>query len=257
MERLYWEPGRLGCRRVIDLCDDCRKKRPDPESHGLAPVMKGLRTKEVPLNDILNLFLRIAPARFPGRIFGPCLGAYIGEEAFAFLGHLVFSRYDFGQSNVTQPDVFFSGSDTILMVEIKIDAKSNLLQTAKYALLAGLEENHSGQRKRLLLCYLTPEQPFGRIWGEGIGTPDDLAHAFRDYDPRRCGKPEIARMFEKHWAAYHAAASRLQFGFLTYKTFAARLLAERTTLDAAAFGDETLVRLIDGMHDELTARGLA
>jgi hypothetical protein len=140
MERLYWQPNRLGCRRIVQLCDTCRKSKPDAAAHGWMPVKTKLKRDEVPLNDILNLFLRIAPARLPSRLFGPCFGADMNSVPFAFVGHELQSHPSLGQANITQPDVFLSAEDTTLMIEIKINARSSRLQIAKYALLAGLEE---------------------------------------------------------------------------------------------------------------------
>lgn len=257
MERLYWEPKRLGCRRIVQLCDHCRKAKPDANLHGWGRIRERLARNEVPLNDLFNLFLRIAPARLPMRLFSPCFDLKGHGVALTFNGHKLQEKLSFGNDNVTQPDIFLSEIATTLMIEIKIDARSSLLQIAKYALLAGLEEQLGGSRKDLLLLYLTPAKPFSQIWADRKHrSRDDLLCALRDYDPRRCGKPLLARYFKDNFETYRSAADRLQIAFMTFTNLVDALHQERAKLMLANDGEETLARLIDGLVAELRDRGL-
>ena len=91
MTNLYWTPDKIGCRRIVELCDTCRKKRPARHLRSPDNVIGRLRRLEEPLNDILNLFLRIAPSRFPSTIFGPAFEPSF-EDEFEFLGQEVAGR---------------------------------------------------------------------------------------------------------------------------------------------------------------------
>jgi hypothetical protein len=257
MERLYWEPNRLGCRRIVQLCDICRQAKPDSNVHGWTRIRKKLARDEVPLNDLFNLFFRIAPARLPMRLFGPCLGLDGHGVALTFVGRELQEKLDFGSDNITQPDIFLGAGDTTLMIEMKVEARSSLLQVAKYALLAGLEEECSSSRKALLLVYLTPKKSFSQIWADGgIRSGDDLLPAFRCYDPRQCGKPRLVRYFKDKYETYRSAADRLQIGFMTYTQVVDALCQERARLNVENEGGETLVRLIDGLLCEIEERKL-
>jgi len=257
MERLYWDPRRLGCRRIIELCQDCQKKKPNSQVHGYGSVIARLQNSEVPFNDILNLFLRIAPARMSGRLFGSCFGITPFDEAFTFIGHGIQESLGLNHANITQQDVFLLGTETILMIEVKIAAKSSLLQLAKYALLAALEQQKSTVRKRPCLLYLTPTKPFPQIWSEKFKTSEDVLQAFLDYDPRRCGKPSLEKMFNRNFSGYRSTVERIEVRFMTYSALVQTLHRQRRELDATFFGDETLIRLIDGLAEAIESRKLA
>lgn len=256
MTNLYWDPKRIGCRRIIELCDACKRKRPDKHLRSPDTVIGRLKRLEEPLNDIFNVFLRIAPSRFPGRLFGSAFRSPI-DDRFVFLGQEIANRYGFGDANITQHDVFLAGKQTLLMVELKVGAATDLLQVAKYALLAALEEQESGRRERLLLVYLTPDKPFNRIWKEGFQNADELREALRRYDPTLTEKKTLAKIFAYHHDKVSDVIGRLEIGFMTYAGFANALNMERGLLDSDTMGDETLIRLIDGLHGELVSRDLA
>jgi hypothetical protein len=142
------------------------------------------------------------------------------------------------------------------MIEVKIDAVSSLLQVAKYALLAALKQRESGHRNRIWLLYLTPTKPFRKLWEEKFQTVEELMDATRNYDPRHCGRRTLENVFKKHYEDYCEAVGWMQIRFMTYTELSQSLQRQRATLDNADFGDETLVRLIDGLVAEIEERGL-
>ena len=256
MTNLYWAPDKIGCRRIIDLCESCQKKRPAKNLRSPDNVIGRLQRLEEPLNDIFNLFLRIAPGRFPCTIFGPAFTVPF-DERFEFLGQEIGDRYGFGNANITQQDVFLVGDQTLLMIELKVAAHTDLLQVAKYALLAALEERETGRRDQLLLLYLTPEKPFHKFWKEGFSNRGEMLEALRYYNPALTEKKLLAKVFTDHHQTVADVMGRMEIGFMTYEGLANILTIERDRLDPTTMGDETLIRLIDGLLAELRARNLA
>lgn len=133
---------------------------------------------------------------------------------------------------------------------------SSLLQIAKYALLAALKQRESGHRNRVWLLYLTPTKPFPKLWQEKFRTVEELKEAARNYDPRHCGKRTLETVFKKHYADYCETLGRMQIRFMTYTELIQSLQRQRAMLDIADIGDETLVRLIDGLVAEIEEHGL-
>jgi len=244
MTRLFWEPKRIECKSICG-----RRKEKE--------VINRLKRLEVPLNDIFNIFLRIAPSRFPGRLFSRAFDSPF-DERFEFFGLEVADRYGFGNENITQQDAFLVGDETLLMIELKIGAKTKLEQVEKYALLAALEESETGPRERLLLLYLTPKKRFHQIWEEKFNDREELKKALkrREYKPKSDTKRELDKIFPQHIEDVPNAMGRMEVGFMTYAELADALALEkkRTRLNPDAEGDETLTKLIDGLHCELMDR---
>jgi hypothetical protein len=95
------------------------------------------------------------------------------------------------------------------------------------------------------------------MWAERFQSHDELSYAFRDYDPRQCGKPLLVQHFKDHYDLYRSATDRLQIGFMTYSEIIDALRRERAAQNTATDGEETLARLIDGLISELEDRKVA
>lgn len=257
LDRYYWMPERLACMRKIDLCDDCKSKRGKtlPQEMRAASVIGRLKRQEVPLNDIFNLFFRIAPRRVPGWLF-PEVNAENANESYEVYGQEILDRYGAGVDNVTQQDLFFVGQRHLLAVELKIGAKSELMQIAKYALLFAMEEEQSGKRERLSLVYLTPDKPFEKVWREGFEDLQKLQHAAASYVPDLSRKPGLRKWFGKYADGTRDVLGRMSLSHTTYPQFGERVGQFRSELQPDRPGDETLINLIDGLLVELAQRNL-
>ena len=83
-----------------------------------------------------------------------------------------------------------------------------------------------------------------------------MSEALRRYNPAMTEKKFLARVFAEHHQAVADVIGRMEIGFMTYAELANILAAERDGLDPTTMGDETLIRLIDGLYAELSARNL-
>jgi hypothetical protein len=113
-------------------------------------VWAALRQREVPLNHLLNLFFRLAPADLVADLLGAALpGRASGApEMLGLSGHPI--------TGACQPDFAFACGGDLVFIEMKVRAKLSVEQVVKYA-LAGAALRPDG---RLGLICLGPEKLF-------------------------------------------------------------------------------------------------
>lgn len=254
IREFFWSPDWLGCMRIRDLCPDCRNRRPSMEKFSEIEVLSQLRRREETLNHVINIFFQLLPDQVTSRLLSAPFATSI-SDTFEVIGTEAQDRYGF-RSNVTQQDLFLVAPANIFCVELKLGARSDLMQVAKYALLCALEEDLTGRRGSLRLVYLAPDQPFHRLWKEKFSNSRELEKALGGFDPAISAKKSLRPVFEENARSVKDVMARLQIGFLSYSQFAEALEAEKADLDEQVPAEQTLLRLIDGMLTEMVARNL-
>lgn len=255
MRQLYWEPKELGCKRIIELCADCQKKKPSKELRSELLVIDQLKRREVSLNNVMNIFFSILPSRITSRIFGTVFEHTIADE-FTLLDRGAFGdRYGLN-FNAAQQDLLFVGNKSFLCVEMKLGTKSKLLQVAKYALQCALEEQLSGKKAAINFVLLAPEKPFSLLWEEAFEDTNSLVEAAHYFDPATIKKKQLRALFESQYEVVERILKQMHFTTMGYQKLGEMLSVESNKLDRTHESDEALFRLINGMITELSDRHL-
>jgi len=236
LEFFYWEPQHLG-----------RKKHEASRFKTLKEVQDHLRLMEVTLNHQIKQFFALAPKSFRNRLFGRALKTTVSGE-FVLVGSELDREYSL--SNATQPDFLFTAPDATVSVEMKIEAKSNVSQVLKYALLGLAVEQQDKCRRKHHLIFLGVGG-FGDLWKERFRSLGELKQVLETKKESFLdGRPERLRAER---ARYEEIVSTLSIGFLSYGAFADLLRTERDSLDDS-MGAQVYRNLIDGMLHELNER---
>ncbi len=219
---------------------DAQKRRTVPEA------VKRLKRLETPFNHLFSIFFRLAPQELIGRIVS---AAFPGIEAINDLesiGREADRRFDL--RNATQPDLLFVVGDTIVCVEMKVDAKTDAEQIFKHAeLFAHLDPQVA---KRHLLIFWGPKD-FAALWsGKGVtlAGAKELAIAFARDLPKKLS----AKSLVKKIPDVEAAVANVQLGYLSYGEV--RRLLEDAARQASS-PDGVYQRLLEGMATEIADRG--
>lgn len=146
MEFYYWEPQHIG-----------KKKNPqNPKT--IEQIHEKLRAKEVPLNHLLNIYLKLLSNGALSSLFSDYLPSQPKE--FILEGRDIVDRYkaiypDF--VNFSQPDVFLSSDSHNVFIELKVGSKTSMEQYLKYLFLHCLDERFHRRMKELVIIYSAPK----------------------------------------------------------------------------------------------------
>ena len=239
LEFFYWEPQHLG-----------RKKHADSKLDSIVKVREHLRVMEVTLNHHFSQFLSLAPHEFRRQLFQRIFSSPF-EGDYRMHGRGVEEAY--GLRQATQPDLFFTSTDNVVSLEMKLGAKSSIEQVIKYALLGLADEIACGREKNHYLAFLAPGA-FSSLWKEGwsdVGQLTSMLH-----------KADIAAFLEKQPNEFRMRSSRLRrivetvkLGHITYREVTEFL--QGIAPSATSGGAEVYRNLIDGLVGELKLRKLA
>lgn len=195
-----------------------------------------LRSQEVPLNYLLNVFLRIAPATLRRE----CLAPFGIDLADPGLSSLKLKAPELSLPFI-QPDVQLESGLSRVLIELKLDARLNIDQIRKYVRLHSDINLRSGVAKRAYVLFLVKKRPL-RIHGP-IGNLELV-------EPSVIG----SRLKE----ALHLHADEMTFGMATWSAFAQGL---RANLDHRqgnqTEADEMLGTLVGDLLADLRLRGLS
>lgn len=122
VEFYFWEPQHIRRKPKLDANGKPTTK-PSP-----APLRRHLRHDEVPLNYLLNVLLRLAPAS----VRAGCLSAFKLAPEASLAGLRLKNPGDYG---FVQPDVHLESKDARVFIELKIEASLTLKQVEKYVRL--------------------------------------------------------------------------------------------------------------------------
>ncbi len=149
VEHYFWEPQRLIRTKTSRLA---------AKAHGeryIDAFYRQIRSQEVPLNLLLNIFLRIVPSRIRTNILS------VFEPGTTQLGGPLQLLYGEDQE-YTQPDVLLESKTERVLLEIKIGTHLDIEQVKKYCLLHAAMGSSSGCKVPYLL--LLAPHPIHEHW---------------------------------------------------------------------------------------------
>ena len=166
----FWEPQHIGRQKGdknIFKITDYKK------------LIEHSKKLEVSLNHQLSFFFSLAPNDFVLKFFNKAFSQQFDEE-FVFditdIGDFVVGLKDF-----PQPDFWFVGKKNIVAIEMKLEAKTTLIQYIKYILLNILYQENAGTKKEFHLLYLT-KNGLERLWDKRDINLENLSDKVRDID---------------------------------------------------------------------------
>jgi hypothetical protein len=207
------------------------------------------RNQEVPLNFLLNAFLRFSSSATIAAILTECgfNGSELAPEKLA----LKFPS----ETKFVQPDVVIESDLARIFVEVKIDAKVKLEQVQKYVLLHATMNRK--EKKRPYLMFLT-KRPFPEWWSpskDGKSSRD--VHSF--LSDRLAGSQDIDFLKQPPSEAvreqFGDVKRSIKFGAQTWKSVGDRLRSLLVSLRMNP-DREIEARVIDDFLSELRHRGL-
>jgi hypothetical protein len=236
LEFFFWESQHLG-----------KMKNPTSKYDTPEKVFTHLRTMEVTLNHLFNLFFMLLPKRLMNELFSDLFGTTINDNFF-------FSSQDtrtfvnsFGA--VTQPDLFFMGKKTLLFIEMKVESKTSLEQFMKYLLLSIITDEHEGKRRRPLYLLYIGKYDFDHLFQEKFASVEEAKAALI-----KMSLPEKTKNGGRDMRPYHEnirkSAKNVRLSYRTYTDLYALL---RTKLQEQH--NETVTKLMEGMCNEMEMRG--
>jgi hypothetical protein len=243
-EFFYWEPQHFRRGKIPPKPPELKK------DNGSDRFRQTLDSMEVSLNHILNFTFKLAQDQLIKELTKHSFG-HSWDDNYYMVGRNYEQRYNL-PVNATQPDFMFDGQSHILSIEMKIAAKTNAVQLAKYLYLHAKAAAVYSKTKRHGLIFLGPKT-WAQLWGDkqALSFEERLAEAV-EKAPQTVGRSRET----VDQAALQNMAKQMQLGYLSYQEFAQILnsMCNRTV----ETGWEALVarNLIDGTIAELARRGL-
>jgi len=163
VEFYYWEPQHIG------------RAKGERRFTGAVEMLDHINNIEVSLNHILSLFFSLYDVnRLAESIPMPA--------GLKFVSSKQLSVWQNEMKDYTQPDLYFQGDDANLAIELKLGAKIDCEQIAKYIIF-----NHhvSEKPKPLSLIVLSPTADIESISKEKFKSLLDVRSALLDYIPSK------------------------------------------------------------------------
>ena len=267
IENLYWTPRYIGLKSIprdkwtinddrVSIPKELIKTKDGPlyfRSRKAADLKSYLQGQEEILNHLFNLTFSIAADDVISQALCKPLG-FEDSGPFESIGRDVGERYGWrAQENVTQQDGFFISPKSLIGVELKLGVTSSAEQVAKYMALMEWEEQKTGHRDHLGLLFVVPNDAAATLWTDVGCVGGVIAPAFVDRFKKL--PPRIRELFDLRRDSLKAVASRLRLGVLSWTQFQNSLVSYRADLDNSKPGDQTLGRLLDGLHDQIRHHG--
>lgn len=209
-------------------------------------AVKRLRRLETPLNHIFSIFFRLAPPDFVPRLIAAAFdGAKVNPD-FESVGREADQKFDL--RNFTQPDLMFVGSDAIVCIEMKVDAKTDAEQIFKYAAL--LAHVDPGGAKRRFLIYMGPRD-FAWLWRPKKITIEAAKEMASDF-ARNLPKKLKGALFIQNISNIETVIDNMRLGYQSYTDVRQLLESEMTRATAP---DGVYRRLLEGLATEIADRG--
>jgi hypothetical protein len=263
LEQVYWSPDKIGLKSI--------KRQPTPDGAGFfvpKELLAGgkslycrgqaypewrptITKKEELLNQVLEIALAIAPSSFVANVFFAPLGIR-PTGRIRTIGREVGARHsEFAPVQFTQHDGLYVSDNAIVMMEMKLKARTSVEQYLKYCTLAALEEMVGGKKDHVGMIYLVPTGAVMRtrrdLWLDDPGAMDQIWK-----DPAKfTDKSPLLRLLANHPEKIRTVGERLVLQIITWDDFLRAMLQTRD--DAVATGNETLENLMQGMIAQIQA----
>ncbi len=192
IEHYAWEPQHL-------LLTNSRSERADLSQSRIEAVYERLRRQEVPLNYLLNVLLRLAPAALRRECLRP-FGVPLSDPGLASLALRTPCDYE-----RIQPDVHLESEGARVFIEVKVNAPLTLSQIQKYIDLHSELNSRNGSKQAYILFLVK----------SAILTISDVKRSFAHEGAR----PAIAGLI-------NAEAGDITFGSTSWSLFGQTLAQE-------------------------------
>ena len=149
VEHYFWEPQHLIKTNTSRLATKARGEK------RISAFYRLIRSQEVPLNLLLNIFLRVVPSRVRTEV----LRLFLSESS-SLVGP--FQLLYGADQEYTQPDVLLESQTKRVLLEIKVGAHIDIEQIKRYCLLHAAMSSGSGSKSPYLL-FLSPH-PIHEHW---------------------------------------------------------------------------------------------
>ncbi|MFZ2157047.1 MAG: hypothetical protein WAV72_13130 [Bradyrhizobium sp.] len=206
------------------------------------------RLQEVPLNFLLNAFLRFSSSATIASLLTEC--GFSDSELAARTLELKFPS----ETKFTQPDVLIESDKVRVFIEVKVDSKVKLEQVQKYALLHATMNIQ--KKKRPYLMFLT-KYPFPEWWSpsKDRSSSADVRSFLGERLADAQGFDFLKRVPEEAIIKeYEEVRRSIKFGAHTWNSFGNHLKV--LSADLVKNPDrEVEVRVIDDFLSELRKRG--
>jgi hypothetical protein len=165
----------------------------------------------------------------------------------------IYERYGWGTRNVMQPDGLFTSTDSIISVEIKLNAQTSIDQILKYAALITTEERISGRRKNLGLLYIVPESRLTEISRKFIawGRPLDWK-ALQSHPSAPALNRYVMEIIEADETNFAGVVARLRLEVISWSYLYNKASEAQKELNPANSKEQTLYRLLEGFLEQLS-----
>ncbi|SCY96902.1 hypothetical protein [Paracoccus tibetensis] len=263
LEQIYWSPDKIGLKPI--------KRQPTPDGAGFFVPKERLAggkslysrgqayaewrptiiKKEELLNQVLEIALAIAPSSFVADVFFAPLDICPAGR-IRTLGREVGARHSkFAPRQFTQHDGLYVSDNAIVMMEMKLKARTSIEQYLKYCTLAALEEMVSGRKDHVGMIYLVPSGAVLRTRKDlRLDNPEAMEQIWND-PSEFTDKSLLSQLLTHHLEQIRNVGERLVLQIITWDDFLRAMLQTRD--DAAATGNETLENLMQGMIAQIQA----
>lgn len=219
IEFYYWEPQHLGRAKGIKRFDNVEQ------------MWEHVDSIEVSLNHILNIFFSL----YSNKTLFSKLGV---EETYDYVSSRQVELWVQDTGGFTQPDMFFTGDNSNLAIELKLAAKTSLEQIAKYIIF-----NHKiSQNKRLNIVFLTPYNDLEKITKEKLKTNLEIT---RSLEYSKLSKNLQSNCNEQDYKAIVENTTISIISLSDFKNILVSLVPQNSTED----------KLLSGTIDLLNNRG--
>jgi hypothetical protein len=263
-EKFYWAPQYIGMKSISESAwqrDGGMISIPENM------VMKGasiytrrrnssdhriwMESQEEVLNQVFDITFAIAPDQLIELCFARPLG-FTDTGPYISLGREIRQRYGWSSSeNVAQQDGLFVSDLSVMGVELKLKAKSSPDQVIKYASLMAWEEIHSGPRAHLGLLYVLENVADTRHWRQcGLDGPEVDGSLLDRINTASLPK-KIRELLSTKRDLVASILDRTSISAITWHELTGVCQEFCTTLDTSRAGDQTLMRLLEGLTAQI------
>jgi hypothetical protein len=215
-----------------------------------------IRRQEETFNHVFNLTLSILPGDVISHLFDPFFGDG-GVDDYQLSGNSIRDLYPWiNGGNVTTPDSFLIGDDSVLAIEIKFNAKTSLDQLGKYVALIAGEELYGGRHEHLNLLYIYPSRASEKFLRETAIDPREFGVEHLPLLEKSVKNAHVQALYASEPNAIIDVLLRLRISCITWEEFLATLATYSENCGNSP-GDRTLLRLLGGLASEIRRHPLS
>ncbi|RMF04478.1 MAG: hypothetical protein D6773_06375 [Alphaproteobacteria bacterium] len=234
-----WEPQHLR-----------KPPRKSPSEDREALLRKTLKRKEVPLNHVLDFLFMLGAERLVIEIVAEAIGEK-WSDTFYLAGRNHEERYSLPVNSV-QTDFTFEGNEHLISMEMKVGAKTDSIQLAKYLYFHAIAERLGERPRRHALIYLGPGS-WSTLWRD----KRDLSYEARLEEAVQNAPEKIGRDQQRvDVAELKKMAAQIKLGYLSYGQLAEILKSVAEDVDRQSWEGGVAIRLLDGVIGDLQEREL-